>query len=124
MDKIDGLIRDLVSKGEVRRTGQVEALPPDLEQIRTMFTDDKVEVLLGGKPPSGSDLATKIAKQVSRKAPIALELANKLIDDGMKGSLEEGIELELGNLTKIFSTKDALEGLSSIGKGRPEFKGE
>jgi hypothetical protein len=34
-----------------------------------------------------------------------------------------GLELELFRLEEIFSTKDALIGLRSLGKGRPELKG-
>jgi hypothetical protein len=33
------------------------------------------------------------------------------------------VEIELGRLQDIFSTADALEGLSSAGRRRPEFKG-
>jgi hypothetical protein len=37
-------------------------------------------------------------------------------------SIEEAVEIELGRLTEIFSTADALMGLSNIGR-RVEFKG-
>ena len=36
--------------------------------------------------------------------------------------MEEAVEMELGRLHDIFSTADALEGLSNIGR-RVEFKG-
>ena len=39
-------------------------------------------------------------------------------------SIKEAIEIELGRLNEIFSTADALEGLSSLGRKRPAFKGE
>lgn len=32
-------------------------------------------------------------------------------------------KLELAHLGEIFSTKDALTGLRSVGEGRPEFEG-
>jgi len=38
-------------------------------------------------------------------------------------SIEEGIEAELARLQEIFSTADAFEGLSSVGKKAPAFKG-
>ncbi|VAX06744.1 3-hydroxybutyryl-CoA dehydrogenase; 3-hydroxyacyl-CoA dehydrogenase [hydrothermal vent metagenome] len=64
-------------------------------------------------------------KVLSRKAPIALSAAMKLIDDGAGMSLEDGLKLELSGLKEIFSTRDAATGLSSVVKGfKPEFAGE
>ncbi len=64
------------------------------------------------------------AKILSKKAPIALSTAMKLMDDGANLSLEDGLKLELAGLKEIFATEDALQGLSSVVKGfRPEFKG-
>ncbi|MCF6215605.1 MAG: 3-hydroxyacyl-CoA dehydrogenase/enoyl-CoA hydratase family protein [Emcibacter sp.] len=65
------------------------------------------------------------AKVLSRKAPIALAAAMKLIDDGAEMSLEDGLKLELSGLKEIFSTRDAAHGLSSVIEGfKPEFTGE
>jgi len=50
-------------------------------------------------------------------------MANEVTDQQMGKSIEEGIDIELGRLNEIFSTADALEGLSSLGKKRPEYKG-
>jgi hypothetical protein len=33
------------------------------------------------------------------------------------------VEIELGRAQDLFSTADALEGLSSLGRKKPEFKG-
>lgn len=54
--------------------------------------------------------AEKIFKTLKRKAPIALNIADKLIEEG------KGCQSELKYLSQIFSTSDALLGLSSIGK--------
>jgi len=59
----------------------------------------------------------KLCKTIKRKAPIALEIAEKLIDEG------KGCESELTELKRIFSTHDALLGLTSIGK-KVEFTGK
>jgi hypothetical protein len=37
--------------------------------------------------------------------------------------MRDAVEIELERLKDIFSTADALEGLSSVGRRRPEFKG-
>ncbi|PCI50930.1 MAG: hypothetical protein COB49_03180 [Alphaproteobacteria bacterium] len=63
-------------------------------------------------------------KVLSRKAPIALRTAMKLMDDGAEVSLEEGLKMELAGLQEIFATADALQGLTSVVKGfKPEFTG-
>ena len=72
-----------------------------------------------------NELGQKISKTISYKAPLAIELANKIIDEGSQVNLNEGLEIELNHLGEIFSTQDALEGLNSvITRKRPEFKGK
>jgi enoyl-CoA hydratase/3-hydroxyacyl-CoA dehydrogenase len=68
-------------------------------------------------------MAAKAAKIVGFKAPLAVKLSNEIIDAQTGKSMTEAIEIELGRLAEIFSTADALEGLSSMGRKRPEFKG-
>ena len=62
-------------------------------------------------------------KAVGTKAPIALKFAAALIDEGFRVPLEQGLQMELSHLYEIFSTRDALAGLLSIGKSRPIFEG-
>lgn len=56
-----------------------------------------------------SEDAEKICSTIKRKAPLALHTADKLIDEA------GGCATELKHLKEIFSTSDALLGLSSIG---------
>ncbi|MDI6732886.1 MAG: 3-hydroxyacyl-CoA dehydrogenase NAD-binding domain-containing protein [Planctomycetota bacterium] len=95
------------------------------EKIKSMFNDDKIDDLLSGKLLNSKDeFEVQIAKKVSYKAPIALRLSDKIIDEGTTLSLEEGLKRELISLTEIFSTRDAYEGLTSIiQKRRPVYKG-
>jgi enoyl-CoA hydratase/carnithine racemase len=60
---------------------------------------------------------------MSYKAPLALKFADEIINQQNGKSLPEAVEIELGSLQKIFSTSDALEGLSSLGRKKPEYKG-
>jgi hypothetical protein len=60
---------------------------------------------------------------MSYKAPLALKFADEIISQQNGKSLPEAVEIELGSLQKIFSTSDALEGLSSLGRKKPEYKG-
>ena len=67
----------------------------------------------------------KLAKTLSRKAPIALKMAMNLIDRGFALSLEDGLQLELAGLKTIFATEDAQIGLSSILTGqKPTYSGK
>ena len=63
------------------------------------------------------DVSGKLIKKIKKKAPLALKTAEKLINEA------KGCESELEKLTYIFSTSDALLGLSSIGKS-VEFQGK
>jgi enoyl-CoA hydratase/3-hydroxyacyl-CoA dehydrogenase len=67
----------------------------------------------------------KLAKTLSRKAPVALTMAMRLIDQGFAMDLHDGLQLELDGLKTIFATKDAQVGLSSILSGqKPNYTGK
>jgi len=55
---------------------------------------------------------------------LALLKADELIDAQQKVTIPEAIELELGELNSIFSTEDALAGLSSVGGKPPQYQGK
>jgi len=61
--------------------------------------------------------AEKLVKTICFKAPVALKLADKLIDDA------KGCASELEYLREVFSTSDALLGLTSIGE-KVSFQGK
>jgi enoyl-CoA hydratase/carnithine racemase len=67
----------------------------------------------------------KMAKGISRKAPIAMKMAMNLIDQGAALDLQEGLQLELDGLKSIFATQDARTGLTSILSGqKPTYIGK
>ena len=69
------------------------------------------------------EIAAKTAKIIGYKAPLALKFANEIIDRQVGKSMPDAVEIELGRLNDSFSTADALEGLSSLGRRRPQYKG-
>ena len=79
-------------------------------------------MIMAGTCPDGFDAEDKnIARQMkslSRTAPIALKMASDLIDATASTPLADGLQMELDQLTDIFSTKDSLEGLSALIEGR------
>jgi enoyl-CoA hydratase/3-hydroxyacyl-CoA dehydrogenase len=132
-----GIITRLVAPSEVETAinAQIEEGKPDKYQERrlpqkfqplvAMCTKINVEKILSGLPSSGAteELAAKTAGILAAKAPIALKLVNKIIDQQTDQSIDEAIDIEMGYLNEIFSTADALEGLSTMGRKKPEFKG-
>ena len=126
-DEIDDKILSLVRGGKVlsKKGKKDEDLPEDFRQIKDMFADSNIEAWLSGEYiENNNPLKAKIAKIISGKAPLALKFANRIIDAGYEMPLSEGVKQELVHLNEIFSTADALTGLTSVGKARPTFEGK
>jgi len=63
-------------------------------------------------------------KILAKKAPLAMQTAMELIDDGELLPLDDALQLELDHLVKIFATQDAITGLRCLMAGkRPEYLG-
>ena len=95
-----------------------------MAELKTFFGTNQVEdIQLGRADAKGKEPLTRAMKRVTGKAPIALRIAEQLINEGRDKTLDEGLRLELGRLREIFGTEDAYEGLSTLGKKKPSFKG-
>lgn len=111
---------------DAARPEPVDAVKGDaaLSALAGLFEGLRVEPLLAGPlPVEQNPDAAKWVGRVRQKAPLALKVSEKLIDAGVKASLDAGLEAELAQMESIFRTADALEGITSVGKRRPEFKG-
>ena len=125
-EEIEDKIRTLISEEKLvpNKGKETEDLPPEFRQIKELFADENIKAWLSNKYLENDDpLVAKTAKIISSKAPIALRLANEIIDTGYEMPLSEGVKQELAHLNEIFSTADALIGLTSVGKARPIFEG-
>lgn len=96
---------------------------------KEFYSDENIPVLLAGECPDGYDSEDRnIGRQIkslSRAAPLALQMANELIDYAGNSDLASGLEMELEKLEDIFSTTDSLEGLSALIEGRkPTYQGK
>ena len=94
----------------------------------SFYSDKNIVSLLSGRVPEGFDSEDKVVsrqlKSLTRTAPIALSMASDLLDTATRSDLNSGLESELQGLDSIFSTDDALEGLSALIEGRrPEYSG-
>lgn len=120
-------LKSLIDAGKLapRKGKKTEDLPPEWRQIKELFADKNIGDWLAGKYLDSSDpVAAKTAKMIHSKAPLALRMANRIIDDGYRLPLAQGLKEELAHLNEIFSTADALTGLTSVGKGSPTFQGK
>lgn len=94
-------------------------LSHNYQLIKNFFETNSIDTIFDGEVESyelSYESVTKLIKMIKWKAPIALKTAEELIDKA------EGVESELKKLKMIFSTNDAMIGLSSIGK-KVEFEG-
>ena len=94
---------------------------------QSFYSDENMEFLLNNQCPQGFDEADKIVtrqmKSLKFTAPVGLKMAHDLINSS-SSPLQEGLASELNGLEKIFSTNDALEGLSALIEGRkPTYVG-
>ncbi|MGD9973677.1 MAG: 3-hydroxyacyl-CoA dehydrogenase NAD-binding domain-containing protein [Desulfatirhabdiaceae bacterium] len=121
---VNQAIRDMMAAPKPDKY-RSRTLPEKFLPMAAMFSSENVTRLLSGKQPENApaDLAAKVAKTLGFKAPIALRISNEIIDMQIGKSMPDAVEIELGRLAEIFSTADALEGLSTAGRKRPEFKG-
>jgi enoyl-CoA hydratase/3-hydroxyacyl-CoA dehydrogenase len=122
--EIKSAVQEIIS-GDKPDKYRPREIPDKLKPFARVCSKENVARLLAGDPPRGvpEELATKAAKVIGFKAPIALKLSNEIIDQQEGKSMEEAVEMELGRLHEIFSTADALQGLSNMGR-KVEFKGE
>jgi enoyl-CoA hydratase/3-hydroxyacyl-CoA dehydrogenase len=122
--EVETAIAQLVSEGKPDKYQPIE-LPQRFKTLAQICSSENADRLLAGKLPEGvpDEIAAKTAKFIGYKAPLALKIANEIIDEQVGKSMTEAVEIELGRLNDIFSTADALEGLSSLGRKKPVYKG-
>ncbi|MBN2126306.1 MAG: enoyl-CoA hydratase/isomerase family protein [Deltaproteobacteria bacterium] len=126
-DEIEQKMRALIAEGKLtpRKGKKDEELPEDWRKIKGLFADEHIGDWLAGKYAGSDDpLAAKTAKILASKAPIALRFTDRIMDEGFDKPMDQATKLELDHLKEIFATKDALTGLTSVGKGRPVFEGK
>jgi enoyl-CoA hydratase len=64
-------------------------------------------------------------KNILKRAPIAVELTKKAVQEGLNTDIDAGLEIESENFAEAFDTKDASEGVQAfLEKRTPEFRGQ
>ncbi len=91
-------------------------LPDEWMAIAQMYARKHISDLVDQQVDIQNQLMANALKLLRRKAPLALKIAENLIEEG------RGPASELEQLTFIFKTNDAMKGLNSLGKG-VDFQG-
>ena len=69
--------------------------------------------------------ALKIATEISKNGPLAVQQAKRAINSGLDKSLHEGLDLEFECYKIIIPTKDRIEGLAAFKEKRePKYEGK
>jgi enoyl-CoA hydratase/carnithine racemase len=96
---------------------------------RQVSADEALRIGLADRVvPAGEviDTALAWAGEFARGPLLAQRLAKAVIDEGLQGSLAEGLELEQDAFGRVFETEDAATGVSSFleeGPGKATFAG-
>jgi len=120
-ERLDATIADILATGLEEQ--ERSELPTEWAALAKLFDGHPVEALRTGAVSIDDENLAKTAKKVRFKAPLALKVAETLIDAAGTTELADGLKMELEQLREIFSSEDAYEGLSSLGRRRPAFKG-
>lgn len=123
-NEANGFLRNLLRSGPVADKYAPKPVPQGWEAVAEAFSDAHVAEILAGKAPNADPRVEKAAKAVTRKAPLALRVVNRIMDEGLSKDIDAAVQLELDHIPEIFTTQDALVGLKSLGGGKPEFTGK
>ncbi len=124
-EAVGDAVREITDKAEADKYHQ-RSIPEKFLALANVFNDQNIDNLLTGKPMTGlpENLAEKLPAILGSKSLIALKIADEIMNKQINMSIPEAIECELGVLDRLFSTHDAFEGLSTVGRGKPVFTGK
>lgn len=123
--EIEEVIKEITDRVDYKKYGK-RIIPDKFNEMAKSCNPENVKKILNGKAVNGLEAkaSDKILKILGYKSPIALRMANEIMDEQSGLSIKDAVEYELSKLNTLFSTKDAFEGLSSAGHRRPVFTGE
>jgi enoyl-CoA hydratase/3-hydroxyacyl-CoA dehydrogenase len=123
-EELDAAIAAIIAGGRPAPRAP-QPVPEKYRKLSQFFERENVDGILAGRADGSAHGALQDAvRRVRSRAPVALRLASDLIDRGAALPLEDALRLELDHLAEIFATRDAYEGLSSLGRATPpQFEG-
>jgi enoyl-CoA hydratase/carnithine racemase len=124
-DQLDAASREhAFGKRPSQRPRELAATFADLAEF---FDRHSADDLHAGRVETQGDAAlARAAKPIPSKGLIALQFVERLIDEGSKRTLAEGLQMEIDRVMEIYHTADAYRGLSYRSQkqvGTPTFEG-
>lgn len=124
---LDGSERARLCLEKINGPLKKEAEPEWVKVAQLLFSDEIARETIALRKPENVPAhleahVDKTLRTLAARAPIALTIADRLIDEGRECPLADALLLELKSLGEIFRTEDAYEGLTSVGKRTPVFK--
>jgi enoyl-CoA hydratase/3-hydroxyacyl-CoA dehydrogenase len=126
-DEIDQKIEEMIADGTLtpNKGRETSDLVDPWKKIKELFADENIDDWLAGKYLDSDDpIVAETAKLIAQKAPLGLKFSNEIMDTGYPKPLKDGLKEELAHNIEIFSTKDALTGLTNVGKKDIKFEGK
>lgn len=122
--ELDSAVAAALAKGTVENR-QPKAIPESYQPVAACFANHSLDQILAGECESAAGFnAQKLVGRLQKKAPIAMEMADDIVQRGADLPLDQGLQLEMDGLFKIFGTHDAYIGLQSVGGKPATFAGE
>ncbi len=133
-----GLVDQIVSPDQLDATCQAfaagrltsekrKSVPEEFAAVAAFFARNRADDLRAGTAAASGDAAlVRAMRPVAAKGPLALRVAERLIDQGIQRSFDDGLQLEVDSVPEIFTSQDAYTGLSfrsKRGLGQPVFQG-
>jgi enoyl-CoA hydratase len=95
---------------------------------RTLRAQEALKIgLVNQVVPDGEELraAKDMAMQIMSKAPVAVRMTKKAINEGLDSDYDKAFEIEAECFREISQTEDLVEGIKAfLEKRQPEFKGK
>ena len=118
---LDAAVQAHVAAGVPDKYGATSAAGADIDEA---YADGRAPGARSELSEAAAALTDKDARALARKAPLALQIAARLVDEGASLPLRQGLDLELQSLPDIFASDDALIGLRSVlNRERPSWTG-
>ena len=116
---------------EAARTSAAENSRADLaapfRSLAEFFDCHSADDLREGRADTqGEDVLARAMRSIAPKAPIALRIVERLIDDGSRRTLADGLAMEIEYVPVIYRTSDAFRGLTHLASkkfGAAKFDG-
>lgn len=88
------------------------------DAVLRAFADRTLDELRRGPRPDDTADVRRALQRLARRAPVALQVADRLLRASLEEDLERGLAREIEELATVYATRDALAGMRAGAEGR------